>query len=125
MRRPYGSAEGNLYNFAYYLYNLIFLKESNQLTQSVQTEALAELTLSYQRQLSYMSEDGSFSMFRDYREPTPSVWLTAFALETLSDANEADWINEFYVSVDLLNKISLWLTRQQNPSGKNIARHKT
>ena len=31
--------------------------------------------LGLQRQLSYMNEDGSFSQFRDYHEPTPSTWL--------------------------------------------------
>ena len=80
-------------------------------------QTLNWMTMTLQRQLGYMNSDGSFSMFRDYRRHTPSIWLTAFVLETLSNANEADWILQFYVSSDLLNKISLFLTSQQLPNG--------
>ena len=80
-------------------------------------QTLNWMTMTLQRQLGYMNPDGSFSMFRDYRRHTPSIWLTAFVLETLSNANEADWILQFYVSSDLLNKISLFLTSQQLPNG--------
>ena len=80
------------------------------------------MNLALQRMLGYMITDGpnagSFAMFRDQNSQQPSVWLTAFVLESLSNANEADWILEFYVSSDLLNKISLFLCDIQHPTGK-------
>ena len=81
-------------------------------------QTLNWMTMTLQRQLGYMNPDGSFSMFRDYRRHTPSIWLTAFVLETLSNANEADWILQFYVSSDLLNKIALFLVDHQLPNGR-------
>ena len=67
-----------------------------------------------QRQLSYMDNNGSFSMFRDYQEKTPSTWATAFILQTLSEANEPDWRRILYIDVDLLNKVANWLCSQQD-----------
>ena len=74
LRRPFGSAEQNMYNFAYNLYNLLYLKATDQLRPEIQQDALYHLNTALQRQLSYMNPDNSFSMFRDYQEYTPSVW---------------------------------------------------
>lgn len=38
MRKPYGSGEGNMFNFAYSVYNLKFLKNSNQLSRATMKE---------------------------------------------------------------------------------------
>lgn len=35
LRKPFGSAEQNLYNFAYTLYNLKYLKATNQLRSEI------------------------------------------------------------------------------------------
>ena len=62
-----------------------------------------------------MNDDGSFNMFRDYQESTPSTWATAFALETLQEANVPDWRHVLYIDVNLLNRIAKWLCEQQDP----------
>ena len=46
LRKPYGSAEQNMYNFAYTLYNLLYQKLSNQLQSDVLSTALEHLGLS-------------------------------------------------------------------------------
>ena len=43
LRKPYGGAEQNMYNFAYTLYNLLYLKQSNQLKQHVLQTALRHM----------------------------------------------------------------------------------
>jgi len=45
LRKPYGAAEQNMYNFAYSLYNLKYLKATNQLTQTKLKETLGEMNL--------------------------------------------------------------------------------
>ena len=44
MRKPYGSGEGNMFNFAYSVYNLKYLKASNQL----RPETLAQVCLLFE-----------------------------------------------------------------------------
>ncbi len=45
LRRPFGSAEQNMYNFAYNLYNLLYLKATDQLKNETQVNALDHLNL--------------------------------------------------------------------------------
>ena len=40
--------------------------------------------------------------------------LTAFVLNTLQDADEADWRSILFIDNALLNKIAMWLTKQQD-----------
>ena len=45
LRKPYGAAEQNMYNFAYNLYNLKYLKATNQLNQALLERTLKEMNL--------------------------------------------------------------------------------
>lgn len=45
LRKPFGSAEQNMYNFAYNLYNLKYLKATNQLDQQTLATSLGHLNL--------------------------------------------------------------------------------
>ena len=45
LRKPFGSGEQNAYNFAYTLYNLLYLKATNQLRTDVRDKALAALNI--------------------------------------------------------------------------------
>ncbi len=56
------------------LHNPVHFQETNQLGDDTLFDALEYMNLLLQRQTSYMSEEGAFSMFRDYREPTYSTW---------------------------------------------------
>ncbi|ELT94901.1 hypothetical protein CAPTEDRAFT_205407 [Capitella teleta] len=114
LRKPFGSAEQNMYNFAYNLYNLKYLKATNQLKPERLQASLKHLNLALQRQLGYMNDDGSFSMFRDYQEPTPSTWVSAFVLRILHEANDRDWELDFFIETDLLNRIGVFLCTRQN-----------
>ncbi|KAI0217799.1 Alpha-2-macroglobulin-P [Lamellibrachia satsuma] len=115
LHKPFGSCEQALYNFGANLYYLKFLKTTDQLNTTLLTTTLTHMNLDLQRVLGYMNPDGSFSMFRDYQDHTPSTWLSAIALQTLEDADEADWRdNGLFIPVELRNRIALWLTKQQD-----------
>ncbi len=43
--KPYGGGEQNLFNFAYCLYNLKYLKATNQLRPEVQQQALDTMNI--------------------------------------------------------------------------------
>ena len=40
--------------------------------------------------------------------------ITAFALEVLTDAVVTEWEHLFFIDVTIINKMALWLCRQQN-----------
>ncbi|XP_048773201.1 CD109 antigen-like [Ostrea edulis] len=110
--RPYGSAEMNMFNFAYNLLTLKFKKANQQLSNDVLQTSLKYMNIALQRQMGYMNEDGSFRMFRD--DHKPSVWLTAFVAKTLFQAKFGEWEKEFFIPLELINKMVLWLCSQQH-----------
>ncbi|KAK2182230.1 hypothetical protein NP493_362g02042 [Ridgeia piscesae] len=115
LHKPFGSCEQALYNFGVNLYYLKFLKTTDQLNKTVLAIALDHMNLDLQRVLGYMNPDGSFSMFRDYQTHTPSTWLSAIALQSLEDADEADWRDSgLFIPVGVRNRIALWIAKQQN-----------
>ncbi|XP_052062550.1 CD109 antigen-like [Mytilus californianus] len=112
MRRPYGGGEMNMFNFAYNLITLKFKKNNQQLPNDILRRTLGYMNIALQRQLSYMNDDGSFSMFRD--DESPSIWLTAFVAKTFQDARFGEWEKDMFIPIELLNKIALYLCSQQN-----------
>ncbi|CAH1797576.1 unnamed protein product [Owenia fusiformis] len=114
--RPFGCGEQNMFNFAQNLYNLKFLKITDQLEQAQLKKHLAKMNLSYQRQLSYfLLEHSSTDSFRLFREHTnSSLWMTAFVLKTFNAARESDWEGDLYIPINFLNRIAMWVVNQQN-----------
>eukprot|EP00106_Octopus_bimaculoides_P012375 XP_014779817.1 PREDICTED: CD109 antigen-like [Octopus bimaculoides] len=113
--RPYGVAENIAFNFAYNVLTLKFKKASKQLSDETLRTSLKYLNIALQRILSYMNEDGSFSMSRDRQKK--SVWLTAFIVKTLYAAREGEWENDFFVPLELIKTMVSWLCAQQNDTG--------
>lgn len=112
MYRPYGGGEMNMFNFAYNLITLKFKKANQQLPNDILRRTLKYMNIALQRQLSYMNDDGSFSMFRD--DAAPSIWLTAFVAKTFQEARFGEWEKDMFIPIELLNKIGLYLCSQQN-----------
>ena len=113
LHMPYGAGENNMFNYAINIYAMKYLKIVNQLSIPLRRRTFEFLYKTLQRQMAYMSVNGSFSMFQD--EHKPSTWLTSFVLQTLLDAvEERDWQDEFFISGSLINKVANWLCRQQN-----------
>lgn len=73
MRLPAGCGEQNLVHFMPDLIILQYLRVTQQLTPTIENEAILNLETSYQQQLTYKRADGSFSPFGS-RDSTGSVW---------------------------------------------------
>lgn len=73
IRLPTGCGEQNLIYFLPNLLILDYLKNTAQLTPTIQNEAIKHLETAYQQQLTYKRSDGSFSIFGK-RDLTGSVW---------------------------------------------------
>lgn len=115
-RKPYGAGEMNMFNFAYNLLTLRFMKTNQQLPQETLSTALQYLNVGLQRQLSYMNLDGSFRMFQDDEEST-SIWLSAFVAKTLHEARFGEWERDLFIPINLIDKIVVWLCSKQNETG--------
>ncbi|XP_020282986.1 CD109 antigen-like isoform X2 [Pseudomyrmex gracilis] len=111
IRMPFGCGEQNMLNFVPNIVILNYLKNTNQLTQAVQSKALKYLDVGYQQELTYRHTDGSFSAF-GMSDPTGSTWLTAFVAKSFKQAAE-------YIAIEdrIINEALEWLSNNQASNG--------
>ncbi|EZA52046.1 hypothetical protein X777_09067 [Ooceraea biroi] len=100
IRMPFGCGEQNMLNFVPNIVILNYLKNTNQLTQAVQSKALKYLDIGYQQDAFGMSD------------PSGSTWLTAFVAKSFKQAAE-------YITVEdrIINEALQWLSDNQAPNG--------
>ncbi len=103
---PYGCGEQNMIFLAPDIEILRYLREIGELAPEIRAEAEHYVTVGYQRQLTFRSDDHGFAAFGGEQG---SLWLTAFVLSTFSEAREVRDIDE---SV-LAGAASMLLSRQQ------------
>ncbi|XP_011643182.1 CD109 antigen-like [Pogonomyrmex barbatus] len=111
IRMPFGCGEQNMLNFVPNIVILNYLKNTNQLTQAVQSKALKYLDIGYQQELTYKHTDGSFSAF-GMSDSSGSTWLTAFVAKSFKQAAE-------YIAIEnrIINGALEWLSNNQAPNG--------
>lgn len=121
LRRPFGGGEHNLYNLASNVLYLRYLSGTNQLENNRLKRSIDKINEGLQRQMSYYTlkkdsngiDIGYFSLFRDYQEETPSIWLTAHALKVFHTMYIGNYlkigINEIFMSTKTLTEIGRWL----------------
>ncbi|CAO1404502.1 unnamed protein product [Diamesa hyperborea] len=115
---PMESAEQNMFSFAANLYLIMYMRLINQRNRATEKEAFTHLNIGYQRQMSYLMPDGSFSLFRsDWNQSASSVWLTAYCARTFQDASFYEWENYIYIDPTVMQKNIAWLLRHQLPEG--------
>lgn len=73
IRLPSGCGEQNMVHFMPNLIILNYLRNTAQLTPSIQNEAIRHLETAYQQQLTYKRDDGSFTIFGK-RDTKGSIW---------------------------------------------------
>lgn len=61
---PMDCAEQNIFSFAANLYTTLYMRYVNQRNKTQEKESFFHMNVGYQKQLSYMNPDGSFSFFR-------------------------------------------------------------
>lgn len=115
---PMESAEQNMFSFAANLYTIMYMRLINQRNRTIEKDAFKHINIGYQRQMSYLMPDGSFSLFRsDWNQSASSVWLTAYCARIFQDANFYEWENFIYIDPVVLQKNMAWLLRHQLPEG--------
>ena len=111
LQMPFGCGEQNMILFAPNVYVTRYLKETEQLKPEIMAKAEHLMLVGYQRELTYMRRDGSFSAFGD-SDAQGSLWLTAFVLKTFAESREI-----IYVDPAVLDQAAAWIERHQLADG--------
>lgn len=114
IRLPTGCGEQNLVNFVPNVIILNYLINSGQLSQYTQKDAVENLEINYQEQLTYRRDDGSFSPFGKL-DGNGSVWLTAYTAMAISQARPF-----IYVDNEIILTSLKWLADKQSQSGSFV-----
>ncbi|KAI8419742.1 LOW QUALITY PROTEIN: hypothetical protein MSG28_008421 [Choristoneura fumiferana] len=97
------SAEQNMFSFAANMYFTLYMRLINQRNRTLEKDAFYHMNTLYQRQLSFMKPDGSFSL----NQSASSVWLTSYCAKIFQDASFNEWENFIYIDPDVNNTIIL------------------
>lgn len=115
---PMESAEQNMFSFAANYYTVMYMRLINQRNRTTEKNAFHHMNIAYQRQLSFMMPDGSFSLYRsDWNTSASSVWLTAYCARVFQEASFYEWENYLYIDPLVIQKSIKWVLRHQTPDG--------
>ncbi|EFN73645.1 CD109 antigen [Camponotus floridanus] len=118
MNLPMDCAEQNMFSFAANMYNTLYMRLINQRNRTQEKESFYYMNIGYQRQLSFMNLDGSFSFFRtDWNQSMPSVWLTAFCARIFQEASFYEWENYLYIDPEVIAQSVSWILKHQTENG--------
>ncbi|KYN20816.1 PREDICTED: CD109 antigen [Trachymyrmex cornetzi] len=118
MNLPMDCAEQNMFSFAANMYTTLYMRLINQRNHTQEKESFYYMNIEYQKQLSFMNPDGSFSFFRtDWNQSTPSVWLTAFCARIFQEASFYEWENYLYIDPEVISQAVSWILKHQSPDG--------
>jgi CD109 antigen len=108
---PFGCGEQNMMGLAPDVFISKYLEETGQMKPEVMAKAELLMTTGYQRELTFMRSDGSFSAFGQ-SDPEGSLFLTAFVLKTFAQAQGL-----IYVDPQVLSSAQDWIIQHQNADG--------
>ncbi|KAG5340833.1 CD109 protein, partial [Acromyrmex charruanus] len=115
---PMDCAEQNMFSFAVNMYTTLYMRLINQRNRIQEKESFYYMNIGYQKQLSFMNPDGSFSFFRtDWNQSMPSVWLTAFCARIFQEASFYEWENYLYIDPEVISQAISWILKHQTPEG--------
>ncbi|KAF5272540.1 hypothetical protein FQA39_LY07864 [Lamprigera yunnana] len=115
---PMDSAEQNMFSFAANMYTTLYMRYTQQRNRTLERESFHHMNILYQRQLSFMQSDGSFSLFRsDWNQSHSSVWLTAYCARVFQEASFYEWENYIYIDPVVISKAVEWVLLHQTEMG--------
>lgn len=115
---PEDCGEQTVFSFAANLYTTYYMRLTNQRNRTLEKYAFYHLNIGYQRALSFMNRDGSFSLFRsDWNQSSPSVWLTAYCARVFQEASFYEWENYLYIDPVVIGKAVYWVLQHQTLEG--------
>ncbi|KAI4466576.1 macroglobulin / complement [Holotrichia oblita] len=115
---PMDSAEQNIFSFAATMYTTLYMRFSLQRNRTLERLAFDHMNIAYQKQLSFLQHDGSFSSFRsDWNQSASSVWLTSYVVRVLQEATFNEWENFIYIDPKIIEKSVRWVLKHQTNLG--------
>ncbi|KAK9732382.1 Alpha-2-macroglobulin family [Popillia japonica] len=115
---PMDSAEQNIFSFAATMYTTLYMRFSLQRNRTLERLAFDHMNIAYQKQLSFLQHDGSFSLFRsDWNQSASSVWLTSYVVRVLQEATFNEWENFIYIDPKIIEKSVRWVLKHQTNLG--------
>ncbi|XP_055588563.1 CD109 antigen-like [Uranotaenia lowii] len=115
---PMDSAEQNMFSFAANFYTIQYMRAIKQRNKKTEKNAFHFMNIGYQKQLSYLNEDGSFSLFRaDWNQSDSSVWLTAYCARIFSEASFYEYENFIYIDPIVIQKNIHYILQHQKEDG--------
>ncbi|XP_072379728.1 CD109 antigen [Diabrotica undecimpunctata] len=115
---PMDCGEQNIFSFAVNMYTILYMRYTQIRNRSISRDAFHYMNIGYQRQLSFMKPDGSFSTFRsDWNQSYSSVWLTSYVARVFQEASFYEWENYIYIDPAVIAKSVEWVLKHQNEDG--------
>ncbi|XP_058448423.1 CD109 antigen [Malaya genurostris] len=115
---PVDSAEQNMFSFAANFYTIQYMRAIKQRNKRTEKQAFHYMNIGYQKQLSYLTPEGSFSLFRaDWNQSASSVWLTAYCARIFAEASFYEYENFIYIDPVVVQKNIYYLLRHQTEEG--------
>lgn len=100
------------------MYMTLHMRYINQRNLTQEKESFYYMNIYYQRALSFLNPDGSFSLFRsDWNQSSSSVWVTAYAVRIFTDASFYEWENYLYIDPKVISQAVSWLLDHQTYQG--------
>jgi CD109 antigen len=111
IRMPFGCGEQNMILMAPGVYVAKYLIATNQMKPEIMAKAEMMATVGYQRELTFMRSDGSFSAFGE-NDREGSTFLTAFVVRTFAEAKDI-----IYIDDSVIEKARDWLLKHKRSDG--------
>nr|XP_022900872.1 CD109 antigen-like [Onthophagus taurus] len=111
IRLPTSCGEQNLLNFVSNTILLNYLRNTGQLSPTIEQDAIKNLEISYQQQLFYKLADNSFGVFGKANE-LGNIWITSYTILAFIQAKPYIFIDD-----NLIRNGLNWLSERQNQNG--------
>ncbi|KAK7085756.1 hypothetical protein SK128_008452, partial [Halocaridina rubra] len=112
LRKVLRGTEASAFNFGANLWTLHYLRLTNQLDYAEVKDVFDQLNVELAAMMYRFGPDGSF---KNWDTAGPSVWLTAWVVRLLQQAQFQDWENIIYIEPRIISKAISWLVKWQNP----------
>ncbi|KAF8776800.1 CD109 antigen like protein [Argiope bruennichi] len=107
------SGEHIMFDFAYTLYTLHYLRLTNQLRTDTMRGMIEYLNKAYVYQ-SVFYKNGAYTMFKGEE---PSLWLTAYCARMFHLAMYPDWENYLFIDPEMITRSMEYILRYQTREG--------
>ncbi|KAK7573777.1 hypothetical protein V9T40_010968 [Parthenolecanium corni] len=115
---PMDGAEQTIFGFAAMMYTTMYMRLINARNRTTEKYSFHHMNIQYQRMISFMNEDGAFSLFRSDWEMSPkSVWLTSYCIRVFQEARFYEWENFLFIDPEIIYKALTWLLKHQTEEG--------